>query len=76
MQVGHAAMRTPPQVTATLDTATDKKLDKRGEREVRSLMEAILAAVDKSSTLKYFSAYNNAAVKKETRKKLRGFNKL
>jgi len=38
--------------------------------------ELILAAVEANTTLKYFSAYNNAAVKKETRKKLRGFNKL
>jgi len=38
--------------------------------------ELVLAAVDRSTTLKYFSAYNNAAISKETRKKLRGFNKL
>jgi len=38
--------------------------------------QLILAAVEANTTLKYFSAYNNAAVSKEARKKLRGFNKL
>ena len=37
--------------------------------------ELVLAAVAENKTLKYFSAYNNGAVNKETRKKLRGFNK-
>jgi hypothetical protein len=38
--------------------------------------EAVLAAVDANPRLKYFSAYNNGALNKATRKKLRGFNKL
>ena len=45
MRVGHGAMRTPRHVTAALDAATERKLEKGGEREVRALMEAILTAV-------------------------------
>ena len=45
MRVGHSAMRTPPGVTGALDDATERKLEKGGEREVRALMEAILSAV-------------------------------
>ena len=37
--------------------------------------EAVLAGVAANPRLKYFSAYNNAALSKETRKKLRGFNR-
>jgi Ran GTPase-activating protein (RanGAP) involved in mRNA processing and transport len=37
--------------------------------------EAVLAAVDANTTLKEFSAYNNGAVDKLTRKKLRGFKR-
>jgi len=45
LRVGHAAMKTPTEVTDTLDAATSRNLDKKGEREVRGLMEAILASV-------------------------------
>ena len=38
-------MTTPAHVTEALDAATAKKLEKRGERDVRALMEAILASV-------------------------------
>jgi len=37
--------------------------------------QAVLAAVDANSTLKEFCAYNNGALDKLTRKKLRGFKK-
>jgi len=37
--------------------------------------QALLAALDDNKTLKEFSAYNNGAVDKATRKKLRGFKK-
>ena len=45
LKVGHAAMHTPASVTDALDQATDSQLDKRGERETRALMEAILSSV-------------------------------
>jgi hypothetical protein len=45
MRVGHAAMTTPGFVTAALDDATERKLEKGGERAVRELMEAILTSV-------------------------------
>ena len=45
MRVGHSAMKTPRHVTLTLDEATEKKLEKKGERDVRALMEAILTGV-------------------------------
>jgi len=35
----------------------------------------VLDAVDANKSLKYFSAYNNGAVDKATRKRLRGFNR-
>lgn len=44
-KVGYGAMRTPAHVTAALDSATEKTLGKRAEREVRGLMESILASV-------------------------------
>jgi len=37
--------------------------------------QLVLAAVDSNKTLKEFSAYNNGALDKNTRKKLRGFKK-
>ena len=37
--------------------------------------QAVLAAVEANKTLKEFTAYNNGAVDKATRKKLRGFKK-
>ena len=45
MRVGHSAMSTPSAVTEALDNATNRKLDKRAEREIRQLMEAILGSV-------------------------------
>lgn len=45
LRVGHAGMQTPAHVTEALDAATGKKLEKRGERDVRQLMESILASV-------------------------------
>ena len=37
--------------------------------------QLVLAAVDSNTTLTEFSAYNNGALDKQTRKKLRGFKK-
>ena len=37
--------------------------------------QAVLAALESNKTIKEFSAYNNGAVDKATRKKLRGFKK-
>ena len=37
--------------------------------------QVVLAALEKNTTLKEFTAYNNGAVDKNTRKKLRGFKK-
>ena len=45
LRVGHSGMKTPSHVTETLDSATGRKLGKRGEREIRGFMEAILASV-------------------------------
>ena len=45
LKVGHSAMQTPPHITASLDAATECKLEKGGERAVRGLMEAILSSV-------------------------------
>ena len=38
-----------------------------------NFLQAVLAAVDANTTLRDFSAYNNGAVDKATRKRLRGF---
>ena len=37
--------------------------------------QLVLAAVEENKTLKEFTAYNNGALDKNTRKKLRGFKK-
>ena len=37
--------------------------------------QAVLTALESNKTLREFSAYNNGAVDKSTRKKLRGFKK-
>ena len=37
--------------------------------------KAVLDALEKNTTIKEFTAYNNGAVDKATRKKLRGFKK-
>ena len=37
--------------------------------------QLVLAAIDQNTTIKEFTAYNNGALDKNTRKRLRGFKK-